>query len=97
MSLISSYSIVIDKQGLKDLENIKQAGLKKKVDVLLRKIELNPFCNPPPYEKLKGDLSGAYSRRINRTHRLIYKTDKQEKIVTIIRMWTHYDKAFTKV
>jgi toxin YoeB len=87
----TKYEIEILKQALKDLEKIKKAGLKGKADKLLRAMQTNPFCNPPYYEKLSGDLEGAYSRRINIQHRLIYEVDKANKIIIVVRMWTHYE------
>ncbi len=74
----------------KDAKKIKRAGLKPKVEGLLSVIKDNPFQNPPSYEKLIGDLSGAYSRRINIQHRLIYQVLTKERVVKVIRMWTHY-------
>ena len=86
------YKIFITKQGLKDKEKIiKIPALKNNVDQLIQLIKINPFATPPFYETLVGELKGAYSRRINRQHRLIYKVDEKEKVVTIIRMWTHYE------
>ena len=75
----------------KDAKRIKRAGLKSQVESLLSVIKENPFQNPPSYEKLVGDLSGAYSRRINIQHRLVYQVLAKEKAVKIIRMWTHYE------
>ena len=75
----------------KDAKKIKRAGLKPKVEELLSVIKENPFQNPPSYEKLIGDLSGAYSRRINIQHRLIYQVLTEENAVKVIRMWTHYE------
>ena len=75
----------------KDAKKIKRAGLQSRVENLLSVIQENPFQNPPSYEKLIGDLSGAYSRRINIQHRLVYQVLTDEKIVKIIRMWTHYE------
>lgn len=86
-----SWHLVYTKQALKDAEKIKQAGMKEKVEDLLAILKKNPFQNPPPYEKLVGDLSGAVSRRINVQHRLVYQVHKEEKTVKIIRMWTHYE------
>jgi toxin YoeB len=75
----------------KDAKKIKRAGLKSQVENILSIIQENPFQNPPSYEKLVGDLSGAYSRRINIQHRLVYQVLTEEKTVKIIRMWTHYE------
>jgi toxin YoeB len=85
------WEIVFTKQAVKDSEKIKRAGLKEKVQELLTVIKKNPFENPPAYEKLIGDLSGVFSRRINIQHRLVYQVLKKEKTVKIIRMWTHYE------
>jgi len=84
------WKIIYTKQAQKDSKKIKSANLKEKVIDLLDILKKNPFQNPPSYEKLVGDLSGAYSRRINIQHRLIYQVLEKEKIVKIIRMWTHY-------
>ena len=86
-----SWKIIFTKIALKDAKKIKRAGLKSRVESLLSVIRKNPFQNPPSYEKLVGDLSGAYSRRINIHHRLVYQVLTDEKIVKIIRMWTHYE------
>ena len=86
-----SWKIVFTKIAQKDAKKIKRAGLKSRVESLLSVIQKNPLQNPPSYEKLVGDLSGAYSRRINIQHRLVYQVLTDEKIVKIIRMWTHYE------
>jgi Txe/YoeB family toxin of toxin-antitoxin system len=75
----------------KDAGKIKRAGLKSRVEKLLSVIKENPFQNPPSYEKLVGDLNGAYSRRINIQHRLVYQVLADEKVVKVIRIWTHYE------
>jgi toxin YoeB len=85
------WEIVFSKKAVADLEKIQNAGLEKKVKSLLEILQENPFTNPPPYEKLVGDLSGYYSRRINIKHRLVYRVIKEESIVQIFRMWTHYE------
>jgi Txe/YoeB family toxin of toxin-antitoxin system len=85
-----SWKIVFTKAAQKDAKKIKRTGLKPAVEDILSIIEKNPFQKPPSYEKLVGDLTGAYSRRINIQHRLVYQVLKDEKIVKIIRMWTHY-------
>lgn len=85
------WEIEYTKQAVKDLEKIKQAGLTDSVKKLIEVLKANPFQNPPPYEKLVGDLSGAYSRRINIKHRLVYSIDKDKQRVRILRMWTHYE------
>ena len=85
------YELYFTKQSQKDAQKIKEAGLKNKAELLLDIIRHNPFQNPPPYEKLVGDLTGAYSRRINIQHRLIYQVDIELKSVKIIRLWTNYE------
>ncbi|MBQ9298268.1 MAG: Txe/YoeB family addiction module toxin [Clostridia bacterium] len=87
------YRIVYRKQALKDLEKIKASNLKSKTKKLIDIIKENPFQNPPPYEKLIGDLVGAYSRRINFQHRLIYQVLEKENTIKILRMWTHYENV----
>lgn len=85
------WKLVYTRQALKDAKKISAAGLKGKAIELLRIIEADPFQVPPPYEKLIGDLTGAYSRRINIQHRLVYQVLEKEKVVKIIRFWTHYE------
>jgi toxin YoeB len=85
------WKIVYTKQALKDAQKISRSGLKKKTKVLLQILEENPYQNPPAYEKLIGDLDGAYSRRINQQHRLVYQIYEELKIVKVLRMWTHYE------
>ena len=85
------YKLYYTKQAQKDAIKIAQIGLKKQVIKLLNILESKPFSRYPPYEKLLGDLAGAYSRRINLQHRLIYQVYEKEKIIKIIRMWTHYE------
>lgn len=86
-----SWQIVYTSQARKDAKKITEAGLRNAAEKLLFILEKNPFQNPPSYEKLVGDLQGAYSRRINIQHRLVYQALKEKKIVKIIRMWTHYE------
>lgn len=86
-----SWKIVFTNMAQKDAKKIKRAGLKSKVEELLSVIKKNPFQKPPSYEKLVGDLFGAYSRRINIQHRLVYQIIAEEKVVKVIRMWTHYE------
>ena len=86
-----SWKIVYTKQAQKDAEKLSSSGLKPKAQSLLDILKENPFQNPPPYEKLVGDLSGAYSRRINIQHRLVYQVYEEERIVKVLRMWTHYE------
>ncbi len=90
-SRLVSWEIVYTKQAQKDAKKLSQSGLKSKAKKLIEIITGNAFQNPPPYEKLIGDLSGAYSRRINIHHRLVYQVHEDEKIVKVIRMWTHYE------
>ena len=86
-----SWELVYTKQAQKDAKKLSASGLKNKAQELLSIIKGDPFQNPPPFEKLVGDLSGAYSRRINIQHRIVYQIYEQEKIVKIIRLWTHYE------
>lgn len=86
-----TWSVVYAKQALKDAKKVKAGGLKDKVQALLTLLESDPFQNPPPFEKLVGDLSGAYSRRINIQHRLVYEVFEEQHTVRVLRMWTHYD------
>jgi Txe/YoeB family toxin of toxin-antitoxin system len=86
-----SWQLVFTMQAQKDAKKIAQSGLKPQVNRLLNLLRVDPFQNPPPYEKLVGDLSGAYSRRINIQHRLIYQILKDIHTVKVIRMWTHYE------
>lgn len=86
-----SWNIVFAKQALKDAKKLKSSGLKPKALELLSLLEGNPFQNPPPFEKLVGDLAGAYSRRINIQHRLVYEVFADLKTVRVLRMWTHYE------
>ena len=86
-----TWEIVYSKQALKDAKKLKAAGLKPKAEELLRVIAIDPLQNPPSFEKLIGDLAGAYSRRINIHNRLVYEVFAKEKTVRILRMWTHYE------
>ncbi len=86
-----SWKIVYTKQAQKDAKKISKSGLKNKAQILLDILKESPLQNPPSYEKLVGDLAGAYSRRINIQHRLVYQIYEKEKIVKVIRMWTHYE------
>jgi toxin YoeB len=85
-----SWQIVYAKQALKDAKKLAAGGLRPKAEVLLALIAQNPFQSPPPYEKLVGDLAGAYSRRINIQHRLVYEVFPEVQIVRVLRMWTHF-------
>lgn len=86
-----AYKIVYTKPAVKDIENLKQAGLAPKAKRLINIIENNPYQSPPPYEKLVGNLNVLYSRRINIQHRLVYEVFEQEHTVKIICMWKHYE------
>lgn len=85
------WQLVFAKHALKDAKKLSAAGLKGKAQELLDVLATDPFRNPPPYETLVGDLEGAYSRRINIHHRLVYEVFKKERTVRILRMWTHYE------
>ena len=85
------WNIVYTKHALKDALKIEHSGLKEKTKKLIDILRIDPYQNPPPYEKLIGDLSGAYSRRINIQHRLVYEVFEKENTVRILRMWTHYE------
>jgi Txe/YoeB family toxin of toxin-antitoxin system len=85
------YLVVFTKQAQKDAKKLASAGLKPKAQFLLDILAGDPFQNPPPYEKLIGDLAGAYSRRINIQHRLVYQVIKAERVVKVLRLWTHYE------
>lgn len=86
-----SWRVVFSKQAQKDARRLASAGLQPKAEQLLAILRTNPYQTPPPYEKLVGDLSGAYSRRINIQHRLVYQILEEEQIVKVLRMWTHYE------
>ena len=85
------WQLYYTKQAQKDAKKLSAAGLRLKAENLLTIVEKNPYQNPPPYEKLIGDLSGAISRRINIQHRMVYQVLEPEKAVKIIRLWTHYE------
>ena len=86
-----SWEVVFARQALKDAKKLAASGLKPKAQELLAVLATNPLQNPPPYEKLVGDLTGAYSRRINIQHRMVYEIFTQEKTVRALRRWTHYE------
>lgn len=86
-----NWNLVYTKQAQKDAKKLAASNLKAKAEELLEILKENPFQNPPPYEKLVGDLSGVYSRRINIQHRLVYEVIESERTVKVIRMWTHYE------
>jgi toxin YoeB len=86
-----TWTVVYAKHALKDAKRLSAAGLKEKAQELLEVLAIDPFQNPPAYEKLVGDLDGAYSRRINIQHRLVYEVFKKERTVRVLRMWSHYE------
>ena len=86
-----SWEIVYAKQAMKDAKKLAASGLKSKAQELLEILAGDPFQNPPPFEKLVGDLAGANSRRINIQHRMVYEVFTKEKTVRVLRMWTHYE------
>jgi Txe/YoeB family toxin of toxin-antitoxin system len=85
------WRVVFTKRALKDAKKLSAAGLRSKTEKLLDILRENPYQTPPPFEKLLGDLSGACSRRINIQHRLVYQVIAEEKVVKVVRMWTHYE------
>ncbi len=86
-----AWRVVFTRQAEKDAKKLSAAGLRQKAEALLEILKRNPYQNPPPYEKLVGDLAGAYSRRINIQHRLVYQVLTKLRTVKVIRMWTHYE------
>lgn len=86
-----NYEIRYSKDAIKDIKKLKSSGLDRVTKELIEVLRINPFQNPPSYEKLVGNFSGAYSRRINIKHRLVYTVDKENRIVIIISMWSHYE------
>jgi Txe/YoeB family toxin of toxin-antitoxin system len=86
-----NWRLVFTRQAQKDAKKIAASGLKENAEAIIRILRENPFQTPPPFEKLVGDLSGAYSRRINIQHRLVYQVLDDETVVKVIRMWTHYE------
>jgi toxin YoeB len=89
--LVSRWRVVFTKQAQKDARKLSAAGLRPKAERLLNFLAEDPYRNPPPFEKLVGDLAGFCSRRINIQHRLVYKVHEEERIVRVIRLWTHYE------
>jgi toxin YoeB len=85
------WQVVFAKQAQKDAKKLSSSGLRQKAEQLIEILRENPYQTPPPFEKLLGDLSGAFSRRINIQHRVIYQVLDDEKIVKVVRMWTHYE------
>lgn len=88
---MSGWRLLYTKQARKDARKLAASGLRPRAEELLKILEEDPFRNPPRYEKLVGDLDGAYSRRINIQHRLVYAVDEEAKVVRVVRMWTHYE------
>jgi len=88
---VSRWRLVFTKQAQKDAQKLAAAGLRDKAQVLLDILAENPFQSPPPFEKLVGDLAGAFSRRINIQHRLVYQVLKDDRVVKVLRLWTHYE------
>jgi Txe/YoeB family toxin of toxin-antitoxin system len=88
---VVNWEVVYAKQAMKDAKKLAASGLKQKAQELLAVLVDDPFRNPPPFEKLVGDLAGAYSRRINIQHRIVYEVFTKEKTVRVLRMWTHYE------
>lgn len=88
---MAGWQVLYTKVAQKDAKKLAAAGLRANAEKLLTVLASNPFQTPPPYEKLVGDLDGAYSRRLNIQHRLVYQVLKIERIVKVLRMWTHYD------
>jgi Txe/YoeB family toxin of toxin-antitoxin system len=86
-----TWQVVYARQAVKDAKKLKAAGLKPKAEELIAILQADPFQNPPSFEKLVGDLTGAYSRRINLQHRLVYEVFVDQRIVRVLRMWTHYE------
>jgi Txe/YoeB family toxin of toxin-antitoxin system len=86
-----TWQLVFSKQALKDAKKLKAAGLKPKAEELLAVLKVDPLQNPPAFEKLIGDLAGAYSRRINIHNRLVYEIFAKQRVVRVLRMWTHYE------
>ncbi len=85
------WRVVFTSQARKDARKLTRAGLRPKAEKLLELVREDPFGEPPPFEKLVGDLAGAFSRRINIQHRLVYQVQKRERVVKVLRMWTHYE------
>jgi toxin YoeB len=88
---VVKWQVVYARHALKDAKKLAAAGLKERAQELLGILAQDPFQNPPPFEKLVGDLEGAYSRRINIQHRLVYEVFKKEQTVRVLRMWSHYE------
>jgi len=87
-----SWQVILAKQAVKDLKHIKRSNLSQKLKTLLEVLQQDPFSESPKYEALVGNLKGCYSRRINIQHRLVYTVDTQQKVVHVLRCWTHYER-----
>lgn len=85
------WELVFSRHAEKDAKKLTAAGLKKKAEELLMILQIDPFQNPPPYEKLKGDFEGSCSRRINIQDRLVYQVIKKDRVIKVLRLWSHYD------
>jgi toxin YoeB len=88
---VNRWRVVFTKQAQKDAKKLAAAGLRSRAERLLALLAENPYQTPPAYEKLQGDLAGAYSRRINIQHRLVYQVQESQRVVKVVRMWTHYE------
>jgi Txe/YoeB family toxin of toxin-antitoxin system len=88
---VKRWRVVFTRQARRDARKLSRSGLRQKAQLLLDLLAVDPFRNPPPFEKLVGDLAGAFSRRINVQHRLVYEVLERERTVKVIRMWTHYE------
>lgn len=88
---MKAWRLVFTPQAAKDSKKLRRSGLRPKAEALLEILRHDPFQSPPPFETLIGDLSGAYSRRINIHHRLVYQILPRERVIKVIRMWTHYE------
>ena len=86
-----SWSVILSRNAVKDAKRLNEAGLKSRTEHLLKLLKENPFAKYPRYEKLIGNLEGFYSRRINIQHRLVYSVDEKDKVVHVLRMWSHYE------
>ena len=88
---MSGWRVVCTPQAVKDAKKLRRSSLQPKAEVLLEILRREPLQSPPPFEKLVGDLAGAFSRRINIQHRLVYQVLRRERVVKVLRMWTHYE------
>jgi toxin YoeB len=88
---VKAWRVVFTPQAAKDAKKLSRSALKPKAELLIEILRSDPFQSPPPFEKLVGDLAGSFSRRINVQHRLVYQVLSRERVVKVIRMWTHYE------